>query len=206
MVGMTSTHASPHGESAGFDEIGFLERIRAGDPSAVREMINRHRAMIYAKAFHMLGSHQDAEEVTQDTFINALRAVGKFRGDCRLSTWLYRIAINLSLHRQHYWERRRRGASVSLDALIGAEGATTLGDVIPEDDSCGYAAIDNDDLSDRIRVGLSRISSQHRQILILRNVDDVSYEDISRMLALSLGTVKSRIARARRSLRAVVSN
>jgi len=182
----------------------LIDRIKGGDQSAMAEIMMRYRARIYSKTYQMLRNHQDAEEVTQDAFINALRGLVNFRGDSAFATWLHRIAINLARKRYHYWSHRRRDTMVSLDAPLGVDTKTTLGEVIPEARDSGYGEIESEDLSDRIQIGLDRISCKHREILILRSISQVSYEEISKILTISVGTVKSRIARARENLRAEV--
>jgi RNA polymerase sigma-70 factor, ECF subfamily len=203
----SGSHARPS-RATGSDaerDSNLIERVRDGDPSAFEEIMAHYKARIFSMTRHLLGNHQDAEEVTQDAFIRALRGLGRFRGDSSFSTWLYRIAINCARNRHSYWSRRKRDSTLSFDAPLRAEGAATLGDVVPAEGGSPYDSVVTDDLLDRIREGMKLLSSDHRQILMLRNVDNVSYEEIAKILAISVGTVKSRIARARSDLRALAS-
>jgi RNA polymerase sigma-70 factor (ECF subfamily) len=149
----------------------------------------------------MLKNHEDAEEVTQDTFLRARRGLENFRGDAAFSTWLYQIATNLAHNRYWFWWRRRRHASVSLDAALGPESTMTLEEVLPDEQpNPGEEAV-TQELVERVEAAMEKLSPAHREILTLRNVRNLSYEEIAARLDLSLGTVKSRIARARDALK-----
>jgi RNA polymerase sigma-70 factor (ECF subfamily) len=182
----------------------LVNRIKGGDQSAFEEIVARYKGRIYSMTHRFIHDHQDAEELTQDTFIRALRGLPRFRGDSAFSTWLYRIAINLARNRYHFRSRRGRDQTTSFDAPLDAFGKTTLGDVIPAGGGSPYDAAVNKDLVERLQNGMKLLSSKHRQILILRHDDDTPYEEISKILNISVGTVKSRIARAREYLHASI--
>lgn len=179
----------------------LVDRFKSGDESAFNEMVARHRDRIYGLVHQLLRNHQDAEEVTQDAFIRAHRGLANFRGDAAFSTWLYQIATNLARNRYWYWWRRKRDRSVSFDAPVGEDTDMTLADVIPAEVDSPDEVTVNGELVDRIAKGMERLSAGHREILVLRNVKNLSYEEIGTILGISVGTVKSRIARARESLR-----
>ena len=180
----------------------LVDRFKNGDESAFNEMVARHRARIYGMVHQLLRNHQDAEEVTQDAFIRAHRGLANFRGDAAFSTWLYQIATNLARNRYWYWWRRKRDRSVSLDAPVGEDNDLTLADVIPAEVDSPDEVTVNEEFVNRISKGMDKLSGSHREILVLRNVKNLSYEEIGAILGISVGTVKSRIARARESLRA----
>lgn len=150
----------------------------------------------------LLRNQQDAEEVTQDAFIRAHKGLVNFRGDSAFSTWLYQIATNLARNRYWYWWRRKRDKSVSFDAPLGDESDSTLADLIPAEVESPDDITVNQELIDKISESMENLGAKHREILILRNVKNLSYEEISAILGISIGTVKSRIARARETLRA----
>jgi RNA polymerase sigma-70 factor (ECF subfamily) len=180
----------------------LVNRFKNGDPSAFDEMVTRYWDRIYAMVHQLLRNQQDAEEVTQDAFIRAHRGLVNFRGDSAFSTWLYQIATNLARNRYWYWWRRKRDKSVSFDAPISADNDTTLADIIPaEVETPGDITVTSEFVA-RIGKGMDKLSGKHREILTLRNVKNLSYEEIAEILGISVGTVKSRIARARESLRA----
>lgn len=179
----------------------LVDRFRAGDQSAFDEMVRRYWDRIYAMVSQLLRNQQDAEEVTQDAFIRAHRGLIHFRGDSSFSTWLYQIATNLARNRYWYWWRRKRDKSLSFDAPVSADSDATLADVIPAEVITPEDATVTQEFVDRVAAGMEQLSEKHREILILRNVQNLAYEEIAEILDISVGTVKSRIARARESLR-----
>jgi RNA polymerase sigma-70 factor (ECF subfamily) len=179
----------------------LVDRFKNGDAAAFDEMVSRYWDRIYAMVNQLLRNSQDAEEVTQDAFIRAHRGLVNFRGDSAFSTWLYQIATNLARNRYWYWWRRKRDQSVSLDAPVSADNATTLAEMIPAEVETPDDIAVTQEFIARIGRGMEKLSAKHREILILRNVKNLSYEEIADILAISVGTVKSRIARARESLR-----
>jgi len=187
-------------EEVAFDRI-LVDRFKSGDLGAFDEMVSRYWNRIYSMVHQLLRNSEDAEEVTQDAFIRAHRGLANFRGESAFSTWLYQIATNLARNRYWYWWRRKRDKSVSFDAPIGGDSGATLADVIPADVQTPDDITVTQEFVSRIGQGMERINAKHREILILRNIKNLSYEEIAAILGISVGTVKSRIARARESLR-----
>ncbi len=182
----------------------LVDRFKSGDEAAFNEMVSRHWDRIYGMVHQLLRNQQDAEEVTQDAFIRAHRGLVNFRGDAAFSTWLYQIATNLARNRYWYWWRRKRDKTVSFDQPVSADNDTPLSEVFAtEMETPGDITVTNE-FVDRIAESMEKLNPKHREILILRNVKNMSYEDISEVLGISVGTVKSRIARARESLRSLV--
>jgi RNA polymerase sigma-70 factor (ECF subfamily) len=180
----------------------LVDRFKNGDQSAFDEMVARYWDRIFSMVNQLLRNSQDAEEVTQDAFIRAHRGLVNFRGDSAFSTWLYQIATNLARNRYWYWWRRKRDQSVSFDAPVSADNATTLADLIPAEAETPDDITVTQEFVTRIGQGMEKLSAKHREILTLRNIKNLSYEEIAAILGISVGTVKSRIARARESLRA----
>lgn len=183
----------------------LVDRFKNGDQSAFDEMVTRYWDRIFSMVHQLLRNQQDAEEVTQDAFIRAHRGLVNFRGESAFSTWLYQIATNLARNRYWYWWRRKRDKSVSFDAPIGAENDLTLADVIPAEVESPDDITVTSEFVDRIGKGMEKLSAKHREILVLRNIKNMSYEEIASILAISVGTVKSRIARAREMLRVLLT-
>jgi RNA polymerase sigma-70 factor (ECF subfamily) len=194
---------SAKAQEVAFDRL-LVDRFRNGDASAFDEMVTRHWDRIYAMVHQLLRNPQDAEEVTQDAFIRAHRGLANFRGDSAFSTWLYQIATNLARNRYWYWWRRKRDRTVSFDQPVGEDNDTPLSEVFAGESVKPDEETSTHELVDRIAVGMEKLSTRHREILILRNVKNLSYEEISQILGISVGTVKSRIARARDSLREII--
>jgi RNA polymerase sigma-70 factor (ECF subfamily) len=182
----------------------LVDRFKSGDDAAFNEMVSRHWDRIYGMVHQLLRNQQDAEEVTQDAFIRAHRGLGNFRGEAAFSTWLYQIATNLARNRYWYWWRRRRDQTVSFDQPVSDSNSTPLSEVFSTDMATPGDITVNQELVDHIALGMEKIGAKHREVLILRNVKNLSYEEIAEVLGISVGTVKSRIARARESLRTAI--
>jgi RNA polymerase sigma-70 factor (ECF subfamily) len=179
----------------------LVDRFKGGDSTAFDQLVTRYWDRIYAMTNQLLRNSQDAEEVTQDAFIRAHRGLGNFRGDSAFSTWLYQIATNLARNRYWYWWRRKRDKSVSFDAPISSDNDSTIAELIPAEQETPEDATVTQEFVNRVGVCMELLNEKHREILILRNVQSLSYEEIAEILGISIGTVKSRIARARESLR-----
>ncbi len=187
-------------ENLSIDKV-LVNRIKSGDASAFDEMVSRYWDRIFARVMQLLKNRQDAEEVTQDAFVRAHRGLEKFRGDSSFSTWLFQIATNLAHNKYWYWWRRKRDASISFDQNISDEGAATLIDIIPAEGRDPYDDLLSREFVDRVGECMPLLSLKHKEILTLRIANDMSYDEIADKLNISIGTVKSRIARARNSLR-----
>ncbi len=183
----------------------LVARFNAGDESAFLEIMTRYREKIFGTALALLRNRSDAEEITQDTFIRAHRGLARFRGDSSLATWLNRIAVNLSRNRYWYFFRRRRHATLSLDCPLGAESDATFTDLVASDAPDPARAATSDEFSTLIAACMEKLAPRHREILTLRNLLHRSYDEISATLGINVGTVKSRIARARENLRALLA-
>ena len=184
----------------------LVARFKAGDEAAFEEMVSRYWDRIYAMVLKLLRNSQDAEEVTQDAFIRAHRGLEKFRGDSSFSTWLYQIATNLARNRYWYWWRRKRDKSISFDQVVGSESNTTLGEIFQADVATPQDIAVTNEFQERVSAAMELLNVKHREVLVLRNVRNLSYDEIATELQISIGTVKSRIARARESLRAGLGN
>lgn len=182
-------------------DLELINRYQNGESEAYAQIVQRYWDRIFARSYQLLRNREDAEEITQDTFIRAQKGLENFRGEAAFSTWLYQIATNLSHNRYWYWWRRRRDASVSLDYRWGEDQSISLEEMLPADgETPGQAAVTKEFVQ-RVSEGMKKLSPKHREILTLRNINNLSYEDIAAELKISVGTVKSRIARARESLR-----
>jgi len=184
----------------------LIERVKNGDLAAYNDIVARYYDRIFARVSHLLKNRQDAEEVTQDAFIRAQRGLDSFRGDASFSTWLYQIATNLAHNRYWYWFRRKRDQSISLDQPLGEDGDMTLENLMPSDVASPAEATVTQEFVDRVSECMHDLNPKHKEVLILRNVKNMSYDQIAAQLDISVGTVKSRIARARESLRELMGS
>jgi RNA polymerase sigma-70 factor, ECF subfamily len=183
-------------------DAGLVSRFNNGDESAFLEIMSRYQAKILSITQSLLHNRSDAEEITQDTFVRAHRNLHGFRGDSSLATWLHRIAVNLARNRYWYFFRRRRHASFSLDRAMGEDGDATLADLIPADVPDPSRATSREEFETLVNECMDTLEPHHKEILVLRIVHNHPYDEIATRLGIHVGTVKSRIARARESLRA----
>lgn len=179
----------------------MLDRLKNGDDCAFGELVNTHWDKIYNRANSLLSNHQDAEEVAQDTFLRARKSIVNFRGECSLSTWLYHIATNLARNKHWYWWRRKRGESVSLDSQVGDDENTKLCDVIAGNDDTPAEETESNEFARTLPEAIASLPAKYGDVIKLRVARDLSYEEISAELGISVGTVKSRLSRAREYLR-----
>lgn len=175
-----------------------------GDETAFAEIVTRYREKMFTVGLAFLKNRADAEEISQDTFIRAHRGLANFRGDSALSTWLHRIALNLSRNRYWYFFRRQRHATRSFDCAFSAENSSTLASLIASPGPSPMQEATTAEFSTLIAGCMDRLGPGHRDILTRRNILNCTYEEISKALAISVGTVKSRIARARGCLRTLM--
>jgi RNA polymerase sigma-70 factor (ECF subfamily) len=194
---------TPSGDTA--IDTALVRRFTAGDESAFTEIVNRYRAKIFGLTLNLLHNAADAEEITQDAFIRAYRGLSRFRGDSSLSTWLHRIALNLARNRYWYFFRRRRQHWVSLDRPLTEDSSATFADLVAATDRDPAQETVSSEFTALVAACMERLDPKHREILIMRNVLDLSYEEIARSLGINVGTVKSRIARAREYLRTLLA-
>jgi RNA polymerase sigma-70 factor, ECF subfamily len=179
----------------------FLERLRRGEAAAYERLVAEHSGDVYALIFRLTNDGEEARDLTQETFLRAFQSINRFRGDASLKTWIYRIAINQARNRWRWWRRRKRDVTVSLDATDD-QNDQPLSATIPGDNSLNP---EQETLArereGQLRNALLELRSAFREAVVLRDVEGFSYEEIAEMLQISIGTVKSRIARGRMELR-----
>lgn len=181
-------------------EAEFIDRLRSGDADAFDNLVTRYSGDIYAVLFRITESAEEAADLTQETFLSALKAIRSFRGDSELKTWLFRIAVNHSRNRFRWWKRRKRDSTFSLDAPIG-DSETAYSDTIPSDSVSAEDTVLMHERETALRAALMDISEIYREVIVLCDIEGLSYEEIASALDINIGTVKSRIARGREELR-----
>ena len=186
-------------------EAEFLERLRNGEPEAFDNLIIRYSGDIYAVLYRITESAEDAADLTQETFLSALRSIKGFRGDSELKTWLTRIAINHSRNRFRWWKRRKKDATISLDSPIG-DSETRLADSIAGENESAEDSVLRRERETALRKALSQLPEHYREAIVLCDIEGYSYDEIAAALEINIGTVKSRIARGRDELRKRLSD
>jgi RNA polymerase sigma-70 factor, ECF subfamily len=175
-------------ERAG-DDAQLVDRLRRGEPRAFEELVIAHQHRVFSVALRMLGSRAEAEEAAQEVFLRAHRGIADFRGDAKLSTWLYAIASRLCLNRLASGERR-----------LLREGEETLAR-IPSGHASPADALERSERDAALHRAIAELSDERRLVVVLRDLEGLSYEQIAAALDLELGTVRSRLHRARLDLK-----
>jgi len=181
-------------------ESEFIEKLKAGDANAFDTLANRYASDIYGLLFRLTQDAEEASDLTQETFLSALKAISKFRGEADLKTWLFRIAINESRNRFRWWKRRRRDVTISLDVTIG-ESDTPLSETFPSDALNPEEKTLRGEREKILREALNDLPEIFREAVVLCDIEGLSYEEIAQTLEVNIGTIKSRIARGRDELR-----
>ena len=179
-------------------ERSLLRRLRDRDERAFRELVTAHRDRVYNITFRMLGNRAEAEDVAQEVFITVFKTIDTFREEAKFSTWLYRVAVNHCKNRIKYLARRHDRDRDELDESTsgGANGA--IGAPLPAAPDLALAGAQMEKL---LQDAIASLDDDHRVVVVLRDVEDLSIEEICKITDLPDGTVKSRLHRARLALR-----
>jgi RNA polymerase sigma-70 factor (ECF subfamily) len=180
----------------------FLERLKRGEAAAFNRMVEERSGDVYALLYRLTEDPEEARDLTQETFLQAFRHLANFRGDADLRTWLYRIAVNQARNRWRWWKRRRRDRTVSLDApaLEGSDAPLSAGlegerGADPEEQALAR------ERERALHAALGLLARPYREVIVLRDIEGLSYEEVAVALDLNVGTVKSRLSRGRNELR-----
>ncbi|HEX2880546.1 MAG TPA: sigma-70 family RNA polymerase sigma factor [Polyangiaceae bacterium] len=182
----------------------FLERLRARDERAFNELVTVYQERVFGLVLKILGRRDEAEDMSQEVFVQVFKAIDQFRGDSKLGTWIYRIAVNLCKNRSQYLARRY---SQKQDELEGAEHLLADANALQSSVSLQQPdhLLQGHEMERIVHAALVSIELEFREVLVLRDVEDLSYDEIVEITGLPVGTVKSRIHRARLMLKEEVS-
>ena len=180
-------------------DMELVSRIADGSEEAFTTLVELHEKKIYNHCFRMCQNKEDAMDLTQDIFIRIYKSIGSFKGQCALSTWIYRIAANMCID---HLRKKKKGNVISLNIENdqGEEGVWELPDLsqAPEE------IYTRTEMAEALEEGLKDLSDEHRQMILMRDLNHLSYDEIAEALELEAGTVKSRIHRARSQLRKIL--
>ena len=179
------------------DEAELIARLKRRDEVAFRIFVRTYQQRVYNIVLRMLGDEEEARDLSQEVFVSVFRAIGGFRGDARLSTWLFRIATNHCRNRQKYLGRRKYGKTQTYEESQDRAGAPIFGERPPGPDR----ELEGVRLQRALRRAVAELSESYRELIVLRDMEHLSYADIQKVTGLPAGTVKSRLHRARLELK-----
>lgn len=177
--------------SEAMSDAEYVRKLQRGETEAFETLIRRHQKTIFNLVYRMLGDYDEAAEISQEAFLSAYRAIGSFRGEANFSTWLYRIALN-------HATTRRKTLNLRQQRNVPIENTEPLSD--PH--AGPVEAMETKEIRDRVQQALNSLDPDDAAVILLRDLQDVPYEEVSLVLEIPMGTVKSRLHRARQALKA----
>lgn len=179
----------------------LVERAKKGEEAAFEVLVTDNEKRIYNLCRRLTGNPEDAAELTQEAFLNAWRGLGRFQGESSFSTWLYRLATNACID---FLRREKRRQNLSMTVSLDDEEEARQVE-LPDERYTPEAELERAETRRAVAAGLEKLTPEHRQVLVMREINGLSYAEIGSVLGLEEGTVKSRIARARNALRKVLT-
>jgi RNA polymerase sigma-70 factor (ECF subfamily) len=195
----------PQEEAAGngeVDDLTLVRRAKKEDIGAYDALVRRYQERIYATVYHMTSNHEDANDLAQETFIKAYRALNSFKGDSSFYTWIYRIAVNKTIN---FLKQRKNRVQMSLDDMdFNAENDPYL--VALSSERTPRRDLNLSELQEKLNAAMQKLSEDHRMVVTLHDVQGVSHEEIGKIMDCNIGTVRSRLFYARQQLQAHLSD
>lgn len=179
----------------------LVRRFKDGDRSAYNEIVRRYQHRVFTQCLRWMGDERIAEEVAQDVFLALFRALRDFRGDSQLSTWIYRVVVNHCKNRRLYRKRRAEDRHEPLEGDSRDDGPERQ---IAADQPDTDFRMHRGEAEQLVREGLEKLDDEQRAIIVMRDVEDMAYEEIADILGVPRGTVKSKLHRARAELARVL--
>lgn len=178
----------------------LLERLKNGDQRAFAIFVSQHQQRVFRIVYRMLGNEHEAEDVAQEVFVSVFKSISNFRGDSKIETWLFRIATNHCYNRIKYLQRRAHDKKMAFEEHADSRGYGSRKSERPDALAEGY------ELERQLQLSLLELSEEHRTLLILRDIESLAYDEIAQITGLEIGTVKSRLHRARMKLRTILKS
>lgn len=192
------------------EDRGLVRRFKLGNTAAMEQLVVKYQDRIFNVILKMCGNSDDAAELTQDTFVKVIENIQKFRGRSSFYTWAFRIAVNLTLN---FCQRRKKAPARGVSSLdwehedISREGKFELKQFLSDESSPDPAGMaQQKEVSDILYKALERLDERHKAVVVLRDIEGMNYKQIAQVLELELGTVKSRLSRARNSLKEILES
>jgi len=196
-----STANSAASESSRDEDLAILEAVRAGDPTAYRGLVEKYQQRVYGMVYGMIRNREDARDITQDAFVKAYNNLDKFRLESSFYTWLYRIAMNLAIDATR---RRKRRVTTEFDEQVASRDGT--GAISEQHHSESPSrSLERQQLYTHIMAAIEELPEDQRQAILLRELEGLSYKDISDIMGIPEGTVMSRLFYARKKLQKLLA-
>lgn len=189
--------SAPEADQLGEQEL--LKRAQAGDQGAFSLLVSQHQSRLFASVYRIVGHMEDAQDVVQEAFLNSFLSLRQFKGDSRFFTWIYRIALNVAISHRRKSMNRLNARMLTIDDPEG--GVIPSGSGTPAD----AGMIANDDAR-RVHAALDRLNPEHRAVLVMKDMEEMRYEAMAEILEIPIGTVRSRLHRARLELRNILES
>lgn len=181
------------------DQSALIKRAKKGDETAFSELVKATEASVYRYLYAMVKSHEDALDLSQETYLRLWRTLGSYRGDCSPTTWILRIAKNTAIDHIRKTAKTRDVISLTYPDKDGVETSVELPD--SDTDANPQEALSRKQTREAVRKAILSLPEEQRDVIILREFEDLSYEEIAARLSLEIGTVKSRLSRARHAIK-----
>lgn len=187
------------------NELALVGQLQVGSEEAYEVLINVYQAPVYGLAYRILGDPAEAADAAQETFVKIFKGIKRFRGECGLKTWIYKVTVSESLNRRRWWKRWKKHVPVSLDEPLESDEYESRWPREIEDlTQSPETALSRREIELAVHEALKEIAVEYRIVVILRDIEGLSYEEIAETLRVSLGTVKSRLWRGRMELKKAI--
>jgi RNA polymerase sigma-70 factor, ECF subfamily len=184
------------------DEDRLLRRLKRRDEAAFALLVEHYQRPVFALVYRMLGDRAEAEDLAQEVFVTVFKSIDGFRGDAKLSTWIFRIATNHCRNRFKYLKRRHHGRQKDIADTQETQMVRSFSDPVPGP----HAALEGRQMESLVREALEALEDDHRVVIVLRDLEHRPYHEIAELLGVAEGTVKSRLFRARAALQAFLQS
>lgn len=185
------------------EEARLIARTRQGDSTAFDELVTLHRQRVFATIYNVVRNEEDAWDLSQEAFLRAWKRIGSFKGDASFATWLYRIAMNVTIDSLR---RKRAEKATEFDDSVNPREIEPGAPTLPKPVATPHRQMEHAEIRRRLDEALARLSPEHRMVITLREIDGASYEEIAAAMGCSLGTVMSRLFYARKKLQTMLGD
>jgi RNA polymerase sigma-70 factor, ECF subfamily len=200
MAGVTTLGDLASAIGARSEESAIIAELKAGSEEAYSRLIGEFHQPIYGLVYRIVNDPSDAADTTQEVFLKVFRGMKHFHGESSLKTWIYRIALHEAANRRRWWFRHK-AQETPIDPIAAGDGEFLGGPRLADQDESPFEKFAHTEVRTAVEQALQQVPEPYRTALILRDVEEMSYEEVAEVLAISLGTVKSRITRGRDALR-----